>query len=527
MNGYRFTIIKAAYGTSPAETTVLKHAPDGWDTAWLTLQKSADLIGIKREYSFELKFVKDGAELLRKYSYITPFLFNSVFLKIEVLDEITLQYSQEYYGQVNLYSFKDHATYASVEVEDLSLYSLLKKNGDIEYEFIVPYGETLLIDNGPGWYYAITIEQFAKYLVDKVTNGGITDNIYDITIDNSIYYIGSYSDIQSGYTAESNLMIGRQTYGTTNGFKIKCTFNKFIKSLQGLRDIGYITTQINNKEVLNIVQRKNCFDTTKIIETVDNVKDFSFYPSIELIPNKISIGYSEVGTADNDDIMKQEPNGKSIYETFLKNNKELDLVSEIPAAWTDITTAYQHLSDEKYANFFYWTVVNTIFDPFVGVTQHLVCHGTLKKDDNTYTGDCYNTEITPKRNLLNHIDYLRSILDQFLIYIAFSSSDVDNSNNITNTFLDMGLNYIAEFESIDITGAGAYFRPYIFEITCEISKDFYKNFKANNEGIVKFTYEEKQYSGFLLEAKIKPGRNCETVLKLLSTIDNDFSDLIR
>lgn len=131
----------------------------------------------------------------------------------------------------------------------------------------------------------------------------------------------------------------------------------------------------------------------------------------------------------------------------------------------------------------------------------------------------FNTEWTPKKNLLRAGAYLHSILDyQDDEKIKFTSAD---KNSDISTTLD-GVT-VTEKEDIQIGSlAPKLFRPYYLTFTTQVPVNLLKIIEANPYGKVKFTWNKQVWYGFLWEGGIKPATNDKQTWKLISAPENDL-----
>jgi len=170
----RFSII---YGSTPT-TVVLTHSPDGWNNSFVEITRSEEYHGLMNSYIQNLKFVKDGATLLRTIFYNALPNYTNVYLKVEKLNKITLVYSQIFYGEIKMDTFVDEQNYVEVIMTEGELVHILKKNISTNYEIKVIedfYGNienaTFKIDNFT--IRAITLDRFLTFVFNNVCSNGV------------------------------------------------------------------------------------------------------------------------------------------------------------------------------------------------------------------------------------------------------------------------------------------------------------------------------------------------------------------
>jgi hypothetical protein len=122
-------------------------------------------------------------------------------------------------------------------------------------------------------------------------------------------------------------------------------------------------------------------------------------------------------------------------------------------------------------------------------------------DRNSY----YNLDITPKQNLLRHGKILASMLHQYDgRHVQFESAE-KNQDLVT---VDLAGNRVAEGERVPVLRLGErLFLPYIATVTSDLPRnavDLLTNFPT---GYISFTFEERVYKGFIMEATVDVPRN--------------------
>lgn len=116
----------------------LKYAPIGWEENTIQWARSEIYYGLVRNFSFPIKFVKDGASILRKALYSEGFNAN-VFLKILMLNSNTWEYNEVYRGDIDFSTAEDDLTSFSVNISDNGIEAYIKGNENIRYEIpIIP-----------------------------------------------------------------------------------------------------------------------------------------------------------------------------------------------------------------------------------------------------------------------------------------------------------------------------------------------------------------------------------------------------
>lgn len=132
--------------------TTLTHSPDGWDDALIQTERSMKYYGMFRSFSIPLKFVKDGATLLKRIFYYWDFNADSasyeakVYFQVNKLNKLTLVYEQTFKGELDCSTFKDFGHYVEINVIDGGLSSIIKAKEAQVIELPLPEDQILNYD---------------------------------------------------------------------------------------------------------------------------------------------------------------------------------------------------------------------------------------------------------------------------------------------------------------------------------------------------------------------------------------------
>jgi len=137
MNELKFYIVYTN-SRGATETTLLNHSPDGWDDNFIEIERSTEFHGFMTSFIPKLKFVKDGALLLRDLFYTNFPNYFRAYLKIEKLNKVQLTYSQCFYGEIKFDTFIDDDNFVEVTIAEGGLSTILKANMDTAYD-IYPF----------------------------------------------------------------------------------------------------------------------------------------------------------------------------------------------------------------------------------------------------------------------------------------------------------------------------------------------------------------------------------------------------
>lgn len=126
------------YTTTP---TPLEYTPDGWKEVALGWQRGWSYKGIMRSYSLPLKFVFDGAKILRYLSYTYGIEANAEFM-VEMWNPQTYTYSTLFRGDFDFVQFMDNQIdTVTITINESGFLAKLKAREDTPYQY--------RIDNDP------------------------------------------------------------------------------------------------------------------------------------------------------------------------------------------------------------------------------------------------------------------------------------------------------------------------------------------------------------------------------------------
>lgn len=220
--------------------TVLEYAPDGWSEEAINIKRTMDYYGLFRTFSIPLKFVKDGADILRT-AYYTQGIKSVVTLKIEKRNIYTNVFATAYIGKVDFSTFIDEKDSVDVVITDSGIYSDLKNKEKTKYPLNFETTETLRY----------------KGLVNNYETFGVMNGVYPLsTIDptNSYGFIlpmeeNSFQDINDGtleFFKYSQIILGQSD--TTIKINRDCELKFNIKTQTRVVDLTYVSNP-NNKPV--------------------------------------------------------------------------------------------------------------------------------------------------------------------------------------------------------------------------------------------------------------------------------------
>ncbi len=263
------------------------------------------------------------------------------------------------------------------------------------------------------------------------------------------------------------------------------------------------------------------FRNASICNPLD-AKSCSFTVATDYVANKILGGYNDGNTDDIDG--QYEYNSLSEYSlpvTRIVN--ELDWRSRYRADQYGIEKIrvdyVKKTNDTSSDNDVF--MVDCYFDgtdylPILGSSYTSV---TGLPTNETGQGS-YNLRITPKKNLLRHGGYIRSIMDKLgSRYIDFASAG-KNKELITISSVD---GRVAEKDDVLISGLdNPYFKPIIATAVLKLPRNMMQLATLMPFGYIPFIWQGITYGGFILDLGVDLARNTERECKLLLTVDNEI-----
>ncbi len=111
----------------------LEYNPDGWNKKVVNYVRNATYQGIFRSFSVPLRFVKDGAHILRQRLY-TQGMEDVVFLIILQLDPVTGKHKSYFKGEIDFSKKSNKRNYFQVNIIEAGLMKGLKAYEGVTYE---------------------------------------------------------------------------------------------------------------------------------------------------------------------------------------------------------------------------------------------------------------------------------------------------------------------------------------------------------------------------------------------------------
>lgn len=126
------------------EEYTLPHSPAGWEEALLNWKRSLTYWGMIRTYTVPMKFVLDGAWLLRREFYMKGVQAPVTFL-VDQLDRRTWSYENIYAGDIDFSRFVDTDNFVEVNVMEAGASAKVKAYEGVKYEIEMDVPEAVTI----------------------------------------------------------------------------------------------------------------------------------------------------------------------------------------------------------------------------------------------------------------------------------------------------------------------------------------------------------------------------------------------
>lgn len=304
------------------------------------------------------------------------------------------------------------------------------------------------------------------------------------------------------------------------------SFRDFFTSINAVLNVGFGIIQ--GKAVLE--KKSFWFQSTLKAADVGENKEFNLELYEPYIYNSIKVGYPDPKFStivDNND----EVNSTQFWsDPIIRVQKELDLTSIIRGDCygiedTRITPLGSPNTNNDNDAFFIKIKADPESisgDPYYRPERsegYVSLSGVLAAE--TF----YNWDISPKRNLLRHGDFLRSMLynyDQF--FINFESALKNSKMSV------VGLDGVRVTENVSIsigTLPDIIFIPYLITIVTKLPKNAMALVDNYPTGYIRSAFNDSNQDGFMIDVSVDVSKNRQRELKLLLTPFNQLGNLIR
>lgn len=307
--------------------------------------------------------------------------------------------------------------------------------------------------------------------------------------------------------------------------EIKTTFKDFFDSFFAIS--GGVGFGVED-DICIFESRKDWFANIQAVY-VGEIKEFSLNVYKDFLFNSIKVGYEDFEYEQ--EYGREEVNSTQTYVgPMTKTEKNLNLISKYRADQLGIeelritpTEENENQTDNRSDN-----------DVFMIKIQESETGGIYKVEGKenyqviegfTSRNEYYNLDITPKKNLLRHGQFLRSVLFGFDDRsIRFESA---KKNEDVKT-VDLNGRSITEKDWVPVNTLGEkYFIPYEVSFKCKLPENIFPFLNIFNRGYVAFTFKGIRYKGYALKISVDVAKNSEREFTLLLKEDQNIKNLIR
>lgn len=493
------------------EVTIdLDHSPSGWDDTLIKYERSTKYWGLIRSFTIPLKFVLEGAELLREAFY-NDGIEAEVKLEILKLNRLSLEYYSAYVADLDFSSFNDSDYFVEITIIDGGASKYIKANEGTTYDVPVPKNcnlQILFFNNGYFRRRARHIKELFISLLDLLTAGRLKDGTFGFR---SSFLDSLQSD---GILIAPSSSLGTKLGTTNTSALISVSFSSLFEALSNIYCLGFNVAVENGKEVFEIEKRERFF-SSDVIMNAGSVSDVKLQVENNLLFSRVLVGY------ENQDYDTQsaewEANCQSVFYTdLIRSSKELNLMSDIRADYSGILdmiyTDYEGSTEELFL------IECDQEDPTISV--YIPRLGWIRHNGIQHSH--YNTSLTPVRILLNNLDFIHSCLFAPGKGIFFSSGGNQNRLNQTAAVWNQ---WKVEAYS-DHLSAPVWFLPVIVSFELGTLQDLNVLFSKSSTGKIGFSYRGTTLWGYLMDVQVKLADRGKQTFKLLLSADNDLNNLI-
>jgi hypothetical protein len=340
------------------------------------------------------------------------------------------------------------------------------------------------------------------------------------------------SKISPNSTAQSNVLDNSLEVITSGDAirgipfpKMKTSFNNFFESMDALYNVG-----LDISSDVAILEKKDFFFRPIEMAVLSEVKDLKITPFKDGLASSIKTGYPDSSyDAENG---RLEFNSTQEWTTpAVRVNKGLDLISpyrfdqfgieELRIKQLSESTDNQTDTDNKWDKIIFGLCIKPTPDEF-GIydleyaTDYDEVTGVVSRSST------YNLRVTPKKNLLKHMDFIASSF--FGINANGSISFASSSKNADVMTLKDSVR-VAEKDSIDIRDylANRMFLPFEVSFKSNYPKNLQKLIQNSPYGYISFYSKGNKFKGYILECGVDITKNTEQDFKLLLTPENDLT----
>ena len=305
---------------------------------------------------------------------------------------------------------------------------------------------------------------------------------------------------------------------------IKTNFKDFFNSFNAIS--GGVTFGIEGN--ICVLEDRNYAMSDIMALDVGEIKDFKLSVHDAYSFSSIKTGYED--QEYETEFGREEVNSLQVYTTpDAEAKKELDLISPYRADQLGIEDL-RIVPIEKNTN---ETDKKSDNDVFIIKIRSEAVEGVYPVEGKEHykqiegfsaRNDYYNLDLTPKKNLLRHGPWMRSVLDGFDGLSILFSSATKNKEVRTVDINDIS---IREKDNVNISSLGSrLFLPYQIDFTCKLETTSFPFLRTFNRGYIKFKYRGFEFTGYVLKVSYDVAKNSEREFSLLLRAGNNIKNLI-
>lgn len=307
--------------------------------------------------------------------------------------------------------------------------------------------------------------------------------------------------------------------------RLKTSFYDFYKSIDAVYCTGF--SSHNNKATLE--RREFFFRNTFRIEDLQDIKDLKIQPFDEIMYSNIRVGYPN--ETYDDERGREEFNQQQNWQTpSYRSQKDLDILSVYRADQFGIEqllrknfnqTENETSTDASGDNdvFILWVKKN----PVDGIYRLRTANDFTEVSgvsDRTYT---YNIDLSPKRNLIRHLDFIKSSFwgvneNGYLIMSAAEKNAELSTVEGSVAINERDAIYLADYEKRVLI-------PFVVTFKTDYNRNIKDIIDSTPEGFIRFKWGNYFFSAYIYEITIDLARNSEQEFKLILSKDNNIAHL--
>ncbi len=298
------------------DTYVLPNAPIGWDESLIKWSRSPIYHGMMRTFTVPMKFVLDGAWILRTEFY-TYGIRGNVQIWIEELDPATWRYETRYLGDVDFSTFDDifdeDAFYVNVTIMEAGLSAMVKAYEGVKYEIPIDVPEAIDIEITP-----LILQETATFIFESEVTQPQADVFpgLELVSNETQSTVASVQSVEKQQTSSPN-------YATSDRWFFKATINTDVIITDGFFKGGILALFASGK-ALSILLKKSDGSTVStlyshlVTSSAENFNfQFNFNLTVPLLAGEKLFIYEEIsgGTVTTGGFITYEGQFSASYST--------------------------------------------------------------------------------------------------------------------------------------------------------------------------------------------------------------------